>query len=112
VLPAGAVERLAGDARVAFSVVADAPHVASRFAGKEDIGAQVDRLRRALKAPTQDGKSRRVHVGVDGDEDVGILRHGFVGCQRAEQTDPADTWHRAGRVRESEHGPEQVMPRV
>lgn len=69
----------AGRSRVTLSVVADAPEVAPGLVGKEDIGAQVDRLHRALEAPANAGKRRKVDVGIDDDEDVGVLRHGFVG---------------------------------
>jgi hypothetical protein len=58
-------------------VVADAPKVVVRSIGKEDVGAQIDSLRRALEAPTEAGKRREVHGGVDGDEHVGVLRTGL-----------------------------------
>ena len=43
VLPQAAAERSAGHAWAALAVVADAPHVAPRLVGKEDVGPQVDR---------------------------------------------------------------------
>ena len=54
-----AVECLAGYACMTLSVVADAPKVVVRSVGKEDVGAQIDRLRRALEAPAEAGKRRR-----------------------------------------------------
>jgi hypothetical protein len=50
VLPPAAAERPAGHAWVALAVVADAPQVAPRRIGEEDVGPQVDGLRRPLEA--------------------------------------------------------------
>jgi hypothetical protein len=80
-LPLTAVECAAGYARIAFSVVADAPKLVARSIGKKDVGAQIHCLRRALEAPDEAGKRRDVHGGVDGDEHVGVLRHWLVGRQ-------------------------------
>jgi hypothetical protein len=74
-LPLAAVECAAGYACITLSIVADAPKVVVRSIGKEDVGAQIDRLRCALEAPAEAGKRREVHGGVDGDEHVGVLRH-------------------------------------
>ena len=111
-LPLAAVECPAGYACITLSVVADAPKVVVRSIGKKDVGAQIDRLRRALEAPAEAGKRREVHGGVDGDEHVGVLRHWLVGRQRAEQSDPQHTRRRSCRSHEGEHGPEQMAPWV
>jgi hypothetical protein len=42
---------------------------------------QVDGLRRPLEASPEAGKRSKVDGGVDGDEQIGILRHGLVNCQ-------------------------------
>src|ERR1700758_1675002 len=93
--PLAAVECAAGYACITLSVVADAPKVVVRSIGKEDVGAQIDRLRCALEAPAEAGKRREVHGGGDGDEHVGVLRHWLVGRQRAEQSDPQHTRRRS-----------------
>lgn len=49
-LAAGAVESTARDARMAFTVMADAAEIAIRGARQEDIGAEIDMLRLALEA--------------------------------------------------------------
>ena len=54
-LPLAAVECPAGYAPMTLSVVADAPKVVVRSSGKENVGAQIDRLRRALEAPAEAG---------------------------------------------------------
>ena len=111
-LPLAAVECPAGYTSITLSVVADAPKVVVRSIGKEDVGAQIDRLRRAFEAPAEAGKRREVHGGVDGDEHVSVLRHWLVGRQRAEQGDPQHTRRRSCRSHEGEHGPEQMTPWV
>ena len=78
-LPLAAVECSAGCAWMTLSVVADAPKVVLRSVGKENVGTQIDCLRRALEAPTEAGKRREVHRGVDRDEHVGVLRHWLAG---------------------------------
>jgi len=107
-LPLAAVECPAGHACMTLSVVADAPKVVVRSIAKEDVGAQIDRLRCALEASAEAGKKREVHGGVDGDEHVGVLRHWLVGRQRAEQGDPQHTRQRSCLSHEGEHGPEQM----
>ena len=102
----------AGHARAALAVVADAPNVAPRRVRQEDVGPQVDGLRRALKAPSEAGKRTKVDGGVDGDEHIGILRHGLVGRERAEQGDPQNAGRRPRRPNEREHGLEQMRSRV
>ena len=112
VLAPAAAQRPAGHAWVALAVVAGAADVAARFVGKEDVGAQVDRLRCALEPSPEAGKRIEVHGSVDGNEHIGILRHGFVGRQGAEQGYPQDTRRRPRRPHEGEHGFEQVASRV
>ena len=67
-LSQAAAERSAGDAWVALAVVADAPDVAVRLVGKENVGPKVDLLRGALEASPEAGKTIKIHGGVDGDE--------------------------------------------
>jgi hypothetical protein len=112
VLALTAVECAAGHAPPALAVVADAAQVAPRRVGEEDVGSQVDGLRPPLEASPEAGERSKVDSGVDGDEHVGILRHGLVGGERAEQGNPQDTRRRPGRPHEREHGVEQVRPRV
>jgi hypothetical protein len=77
VLPLAAVEGLAGCACVALSVVADAAKVAVGPVGEKDVSTQIDRLRCALEAPPGSGKGSKIHIGVDGDEHIYVLRHGL-----------------------------------
>ena len=58
-LPLTAVECSAGCAWMTLSVVADAPKVVLRSVGKENVGTQIDCLRRALEAPTRSGQEKR-----------------------------------------------------
>ncbi len=90
-LPSAAVEGLAGHAWVALSVAANASKVAAGFVGKKNVGAQIDVLRRTLEAPPEAGKRGKVHGCVEGDEYIGVLRYGLVGCQRADKGNPVDT---------------------
>jgi hypothetical protein len=112
VLPPTAAERPAGHAWATLPVVADAPQVAPRRIGQEYVGPQVDGLRRPLEASSEAGERIEVDVGVDADEHVGILRHGFVGCQGAQQGDPENAGCRSRRPHEREHSPEQVRSRI
>jgi hypothetical protein len=59
VLPQAAAECAASDAREAFAIVADAPQVAPRLVGKEDVCPQVDPLRCALQASAEAGEGPR-----------------------------------------------------
>lgn len=77
--PPTAVEGAAGRTGVALAVVADAAKVAAGLVGKDDVGTLVDCLGGALEASSEAGKRSKVHGGVDGDEHIGILRHGLVG---------------------------------
>jgi hypothetical protein len=51
-----------GYACMTLSAVADAPKVVVRSSGKENVGAQIDRLRRALEAPAEAGNRRESMV--------------------------------------------------
>ena len=112
VLAQAAVQRPAGHAPPTLAVVADAAQVAPRGVGEEDVGPQVDGLRRTLEASPEAGKRTEVHGGVDGDQHIGILRHGLVGRERAQQGDAENAGRRPRRPHEREHGVEQVRPRV
>ena len=111
-LPLAAVERPAGCAWVALSVMADAAKVAVGPVGEEDVGAQVNRLRCALEASPEVGKRSKIHGGVDGDEHIGVLRHALLCRQGADQCDPLDTRRRSCCAHEGEHCVEQVAPWV
>ena len=61
-LPLAAVKCAADYACITLSVVADAPKVVVRSIGKKDVGAQIDRLRRALEAPAEAAATRNIEV--------------------------------------------------
>ena len=90
-LPQAAAERPAGHSGAALALVTDAPQVAPRRVGKEDVGPQVNGLRCPLEAPSEAGERVEVDGGIDGDEHIGILRHRLVGRQGADEGDPEDT---------------------
>jgi hypothetical protein len=71
------IERPTRGARVALSVMANAPKITSGFVGKENVGAEIYLLRGPFEAPANPGKKGKIYVGVDSDEHISILGDGL-----------------------------------
>jgi hypothetical protein len=77
VLALTTIERPTGGARVALSVMANAPKITSGFVGKENISAEIYLLRSPFEAPANPGKRGKIYVGVDSDEHISVLGDGL-----------------------------------
>ncbi|MDP3513593.1 MAG: hypothetical protein Q8S20_12660 [Sulfuritalea sp.] len=100
VLSLSALLRIAGhaDAGRAFTPMANPADVLTGRVGKEDVGSPVPGLRLAFELPGFGSKSPKVEIIRDSDKQIGVLRIGFVGCQRPDQSNPFDAGHRADGV--------------
>jgi hypothetical protein len=58
------IERPTGGARVALSVMANAPKITSGFVGKEKVGTEIYLLRGPFETPANPGKKGKIYVGV------------------------------------------------
>jgi hypothetical protein len=71
------IQRPTGGARVALSVMANAPKITSGFVGKENVGTEIYLLRGPFEAPANPGKKGKIYVGVDSDEHISVLGDGL-----------------------------------
>jgi hypothetical protein len=71
------IERPTRGARVALSVMANAPKITSGFVGKENVGAEIYLLRGPFEAPANPGKKGKIYVGADSDQHISILGGGL-----------------------------------
>lgn len=88
--------------------MADAAEVEPGRVGEEDVGPQVDGLRRTLEAPPEPGERIKVHCGIDGDCAMRIEGDGmfeelprFINVGRVYDDRHFELWMSDARIKKS-----------